>query len=463
MKKQVIYLVCATALLSSCHIYKTYDRPEDIRTSGLYRDPASPNDTLVSDTASFGNLPWRQVFTDPQLQVLIEQGLAQNTDLQTAALKVKEAQAPLIAAKLAFAPTLALSPQGTISSFNHNAATKTYSLPVTASWELDLFGNLLNLKRNAQVTLEQTKAYRQAVQTQIIANIANMYYTLLMLDRQLEITKGTADILKRNTETMQAMKDAAMYNINSAGVEQSRAAYAQVEASIPGIEQGIRETENALSTLLAEAPQTIKRGRIEDQVLPSEFSVGIPLQLLSNRPDVRAAEMSLAGTFYNTNIARSNFYPKITLSGSAGWTNSGGGKILNPGNLLASVVGSLTQPLFYNGANIARLKIAKAQQEEAKLGFQQTVLNAGSEVSNALSLYYTTSEKVKSRQVQVNSSKKASEDTKELFKLGTSTYLEVLSADQSYLSAQLSQVSDSFDRMQAVVSLYQALGGGREN
>ena len=463
MKKQVIYLVCATALLSSCHIYKTYDRPEDIRTSGLYRDPASPNDTLVSDTASFGNLPWREVFTDPQLQVLIEQGLAQNTDLQTAALKVKEAQAPLIAAKLAFAPTLALSPQGTISSFNHNAATKTYSLPVTASWELDLFGNLLNTKRNAQTTLEQMKAYRQAVQTQIIANVANMYYTLLMLDRQLEITKSTADILKRNTETMQAMKDAAMYNINSAGVEQSRAAYAQVEASIPGIEQSIRETENALSTLLAEAPQSIKRGRIENQVLPSEFSVGIPLQLLSNRPDVRAAEMSLAGTFYNTNIARSNFYPKITLSGSLGWTNSGGGQILNPAHLLASVVGSLTQPLFYNGANIARLKIAKAQQEEAKLGFQQTVLNAGSEVSNALSLYYTTSQKVESRQIQVKSAQKASEDTKELFKLGTSTYLEVLSAEQSYLSAQLSQVSDSFDRMQAVVSLYQALGGGREN
>lgn len=463
MKKQVIFLVCATALLSSCHIYKTYDRPEDIRTSGLYRDPASPNDTLVSDTTSFGNLPWRQVFTDPQLQVLIEQGLAQNTDLLTAALKVKEAQAPLLVAKLAFAPSLALSPQGTISSFNHNAATKTYSLPVTASWEIDLFGNLLNTKRNVQVTLEQTKAYRQAVQTQIIANIANMYYTLLMLDRQLEITKGTADILKRNTETMQAMKDAAMYNINSAGVEQSRSAYAQVQASIPGIEQSIRETENALSTLLAEAPRTIKRQRIEDQILPSEFSVGIPLQLLSNRPDVRAAEMSLAGTFYNTNIARSNFYPKITLSGSAGWTNSAGASVLNPAHLLASVVGSLTQPLFYNGTNIARLKIAKAQQEEAKLGFQQTVLNAGSEVSNALSLYYTTNQKAESRQIQVNSAQKASQDTKELFKLGTSTYLEVLSAEQSYLSAQLSQVSDSFDRMQAVVSLYQALGGGREN
>lgn len=463
MKKQIIYMLCATALLSSCHIYKSYDRPKDIETAGLYRDPVAENDTLVSDTANFGNLPWRTVFTDPQLQSLIELGLKQNTDLQSAALRVKEAQAPLLAAKLAFAPSLALSPQGTISSFNHNAATKTYSLPVTASWELSIFGGLLNQKRGAEVNVKQMQAYRQAVQTQIIANIANMYYTLLMLDRQLQISRETADILKRNTETMEALKEGAIYGINSTGVEQSRAAYAQVLSSLPDIEQSIREVENSLSTLLGETPRSIRRSTIEQQVLPSEFSVGIPLQLLSNRPDIKVAEMALAACYYNTNVARSNFYPKITLSGSAGWTNSAGAAIINPGKFLASALGSLTQPLFYNGANIAKLRIAKAQEAEAKLAFQQSLLNAGSEISTALSLYQNTCAKVESRQVQVNSSKKAAEDTKELFNLGTSTYLEVLSAQQSYLSAQLSQVSDSFDRMQAVVSLYQALGGGRED
>ena len=173
--------------------------------------------------------------------------------------------------------------------------------------------------------------------------------------------------------------------------------------------------------------------------------------------------MSLASAYYNTNSARSAFYPQITLSGSAGWTNSAGSAIINPGKFLATAIGSLTQPLFYHGANIAKLKMAKAQEEQAKLSFQQTLLNAGSEVSNALSLYQKTSEKVESRQMQVESAKKASEDTKELFNLGTSTYLEVLSAQQSYLSAQISQVSDCFDKMQAVVSLYQALGGGRED
>ena len=462
MKKQILYMLCATALLSSCHIYKSYDRPEDITTSGLYRDPIAENDTLVSDTTNFGNLPWREVFTDPQLQSLIEAGLKQNTDLLTAAQNVKAAEASLLSARLAYAPSLGLSPQGTISSFDKNAATKTYSLPVTASWQVDLFGQLLNSKRNAQVTLKQTKAYRQAVQTQVISNIANMYYTLMMLDRQLEITKSTAEILKKNAETMEAMKDAAMYNINSTGVEQSKAAYAQVLASIPDIEQSIRETENALSTFLGEAPHAIKRGTLEAQVLPTELSAGVPIQLLSNRPDVKAAEMALASCYYNTNSARAAFYPQITLSGSAGWTNSAGSAIINPGKLLASAIGSLTQPLFYRGANIARLKQAKAQEEQSKIQFQTTLLKAGNEVSNALYQYQMTSEKAISREIQVNSARKAAEDTKELFNLGTSTYLEVLSAEQSYLSAQTSEVSDTFDRMQAVISLYQALGGGRK-
>ncbi len=229
MKKQILYMVCATALLSSCHIYKSYDRPEDITTSGLYRDPIAENDTLVSDTTNFGNLPWREVFTDPQLQSLIEAGLKQNTDLLTAAQNVKKAaEASLLSARLAYAPSLGLSPQGTISSFDKNAATKTYSLPVTPRLASRLVRAVAELQTECSGHFKaDEKAYRQAVQTQVISNIANMYYTLMMLDRQLEITKSTAEILKKNAETMEAMKDAAMYNINSTGVEQSKAAYAQ--------------------------------------------------------------------------------------------------------------------------------------------------------------------------------------------------------------------------------------------
>ena len=454
--------MCATALLSSCHIYKSYDRPEDITTAGLYRDTVAGGDTLVADTANFGNLPWREVFTDPKLQALIEQALTSSPDIRTAALKVKEAQAPLLASKLAFIPALTLSPQGTVSSWDKGKATQTYSLPVTASWQIDLFGQLLNLKRQAQATLEQTKAYEQNTRVQLIANTANLYYTLLMLDRQLEITEGTAEILKKNTETMEAMKESGIYNTTEAAVEQSRAAYAQVQASLPDIRTSIREIENSLCLLLGEPAHAIERGILEEQQLPSDFSAGIPLQLLSNRPDVKAAEQALASAYYNTNVARSNFYPRITLSGSAGWTNSAGAAFVNPAKLLASAVASLTQPIFQNGANIAKLKIAKAQQEEAQIQFQTTLLNAGNEVSNALGQYQACSQKVEARNMEVNSAKNAADYTKDLFNLGTSTYLEVLSAQQSYLSAQLSEVSDTFSRMQAVISLYQALGGGRE-
>ena len=386
--------------------------------------------------------------------------MTNNADLRSAALTVKQAQAALMSARLAYAPMLALSPQGTVSSFDKGKATQTYSLPVTASWQIDLFGQLLNPKRKAQVSLKQTQFYEQAVQTQVIANVANMYYTLLMLDRQLQISESTCDILKRNLETVEAMKEAAM--ANNAAVEQSRTAYAQVLASLPDIRQSIRETENALCLMLNQPAQSIARGTLEQQQLPAEFSTGIPLQLLSNRPDVKAAEMSLAASYYDTNSARAAFYPQITLSGSAGWTNSAGSAIINPGKLLASAIGSLTQPLFYRGANIARLKQAKAQEEQAKIQFQTTLLKAGNEVSNALYQYQMTSDKAISREIQVNSARKAAEDTKELFNLGTSTYLEVLSAEQSYLSAQLSEVADTFDRMQSVISLYQALGGGRE-
>mgnify|MGYP001027880058 CR=1 FL=1 len=457
--KKIITLMCAVALLSSCHIYKSYDRPEDITVAGLYRDTLAGGDTLAADTANFGNLPWKEVFTDTRLQALIGQALANNANLRSAALNVKQAQAALMSARLAYAPTLALSPQGTVTSWDKGKATQTYSLPVTASWQIDLFGQLLNPKRKAQVSLKQTQFYEQAVQTQVIANVANMYYTLLMLDRQLQISEATCDILKRNLETVEAMKDAAM--ATSAAVEQSRTAYAQVMASLPDIRQSIRETENALCLMLNQPAQSIARGTLEEQQLPSEFATGVPLQLLSNRPDVKAAEMSLAACYYDTNSARAAFYPQITLSGSAGWTNNYGA-IFNPGKLLASAIGSLTQPLFYRGANIARLKQAKAQEEQAKIQFQTTLLQAGNEVSNALYQYQTASDKAVSRRIQVNSSRKAAEDTKELFNLGTSTYLEVLSAEQSYLSAQLSEVADTFDRMQSVISLYQALGGGRE-
>ena len=467
MKKQIIYVVVASALLSSCNIYKSYKRPDDIKIDGLFRDTASVSLTggygeTDGDTATIASLPWREVFTDPQLQILIEQGLASNTDLQSAQLSVKQAEASLMSSKLAFLPSFAFAPQGTISSFDQSKASQTYQLPITASWQIDLFGDLLNAKRGAKASLLQSKAYKQAVQTQLVAAIANYYYTLLMLDEQLAITQETAVKWEENVATMKAMKDAAM--TNEAAVTQSEATYYSVLASIPELKQTIRETENNLCVLLGQAPQAISRGTLASQQMPAYVSAGVPLQLLANRPDVKAAEMALATAYYATNRARSAFYPLVNITGSIGWTNSAGGAIVNPGKLLASVVGSITQPLFQRGSLIAQLKITKAQQEQAKLSFQQALLNAGNEVSNALFQYQTNLEKETIRRQQVEALEKSVDFTTDLFKSGTegTSYLEIITAEQSLLSARLSEVSDTFSKIQAVVNLYQAVGGGQE-
>ena len=449
----------ATLLLGSCGLYNKYERP-DVNTAGLVRDTASVTDTLaVSDTTSFGNLPWREVFTDPQLQALIEQGLENNVDLLNAALNVKMVEAQLTAAKLAFVPSFTFSPQGTLTSWDGSKTTKTYSLPVQASWSLDLFGNLLSQKRSAQTALLATKDYQLVVKTQVISNIANMYYTLLMLDRQLELVNEMAGITKETWDMMKGLKELGV-GYRSTSVQSAEANYYSVLAQAADLKRQIRETENSLSLMLGQSAQAIKRGRLENQSLPSEFSTGIALNMLNNRPDVHYAEMTLAQCFYNTQTARSKFYPNITISGSGAFTNSSGAGIVNPGKWLLSAVGSLVQPIFMNGQLIAGLKVAKAEQEQAYNTWQNAVLKAGNEVSNALVLYNTSDEKSRLEEKQVAALRKTVEDTKELFASSNSNYLEVITAQTSLLNAELTKVADDFYKMQAVVNLYQALGGG---
>ena len=457
--KKLLTIMSATLLLGSCGLYNKYERP-DVNATGLVRDTVSATDTLaVSDTTSFGNLPWREVFTDPQLQALIEQGLENNVDLLNAALNVKMVQAQLTAAKLAFVPSFTFSPQGTLTSWDGSKTTKTYSLPVQASWSLDLFGNLLSQKRSAQTALLATKDYQLVVKTQVISNIANMYYTLLMLDRQLEIVNEMAGITKDTWDMMKGLKELRV-GYRSTSVQSAEANYYSVLAQAADLKRQIRETENSLSLMLGQSAQAIKRGRLEDQNLPTKFSTGIPLQMLNNRPDVHYAEMTLAQCFYNTQTARSRFYPSITISGSGAFTNSSGMGIVNPGKWLLSAVGSLVQPLFMNGQLIAGLKVAKAEQEQAYNTWQNAVLMAGNEVSNALVLYNSSDEKSRLEEKQVAALRKTVEDTKELYSSSNSNYLEVITAQTTLLNAELTKVADDFYKMQAVVNLYQALGGG---
>ena len=460
MKKQIIGVMCVAAMMSSCHIYKAYDRPEAITTSGIYRDPASATDTLASDTTNMGNLPWKEVFRDAKLQALIEEGLNNNVDVQAAALRVKEAKVMLTSAKLSYLPSINIAPQGTATSMDDGNYVKAYTLPAVASWEFDLFGKILNSKRGQKVAYQKSQYSQQAVRSSIICGIANIYYSLLMLDRQVAITTETSDIYKENVRVMEAMKTAGM--TTEAGVAQMRAASNQVDASLIDLKRQVRETENSLAILLGRTPQTIERTTLDEQVMPEKLMAGVPLQLLENRPDVKMAEMTLAAAYYSTNQARAAFYPGLTITGTAGWTNGSNISVSNPGVFLMQAMASLAQPIFNKGKLIANLKVTKAEEKIAQMNYQQTILKAGKEVSDALFLFDCQNKKLENDKVRVEQLNKAVIATKALFQSASATYLEVLTSQQSLLSAQLSEVADNFQRIQAVINLYSAVGGGRE-
>lgn len=459
--KKILTIAAASLMMASCGLYSKYERPDEVNTKGLIRDLTSDADTLVTNSDdNFGNLPWREVFTDPQLQSLIEKALENNADLRNAALNVKMMQTMLTVSKLAFLPSVAIAPQGTISQVQMDGASvnKTYQLPVSASWTIDLFGNLLSQKRSAQMKLLATKDYQVVVQTNIICGVANLYYTLMMLDEQLRIVTDMEGLTKETWDMMKLQME--LGRARSTSVQSAEASYYSVQAQKATIKQQIREMENSMSLLLNEPGHQITRGEFYNQSLPSQFATGVGLQLLSNRADVHAAEMSLAQCFYDTETARSRFYPNITISGNAMFTNSLGGQVVNPGKWILSAVGQLTQPIFQHGQIVAGLKVAKAQQEQALNTFQQTILKAGNEVSNALIAYNTCDEKSQLDAKMVKIYEQNVEDTKQLYTSKGSSYLEVIQAQSGLLNARISKVTDDFNKMQAVVNLYQALGGG---
>lgn len=441
--------------LSGCHIYKAYQRPEAIMPDSLYRQSEVAAD---ADSVSLASLSWRQLFTDPMLQDLIETGLENNTDLNIARLKVEEAEAMLMTSRLSYLPSVTLSPQGSVSGLAGEKATKTYNLAASAEWEIDVFGKVLNAKRGAKAVLEQSEAYRQAVQTQLVATIANSYYSLLMLDKQLDITRQTAETWRENVHAMEVLKRAGQ--TTEMAVAQTRASQLSAEASVLSLERQINEMENSLSVLLGMTPQKIERSTLDSQEFPDSLSVGVPLQLLSRRPDVKQSEAELAAAYYATNIARAAFYPSITLSGSAGWTNSAGAAVLNPAQWLLSAVGSIVEPLFNKGQNMANLKVAKAQQEEALLSFRQSLLDAGAEVNNALTQWQTARARIVLDEQQSESLRSALRSSELLMRHSSQNYLEVLTARQTLLQAELNATADRFDEIQGVINLYHALGGG---
>ncbi|MFI3266501.1 MAG: efflux transporter outer membrane subunit [Rikenellaceae bacterium] len=456
--KEIKYITCSlwvALTMSSCGIYSKYQRSSDVET--LTDDLYKYSQATASDT-SIASLSWRELFTDPALQSLIEQALAQNTDLNVAQLNVEQAEIALSTARKAFLPSLWLEPQGSISSFN-GVTSKTYNVSFTSSWEIDVFGKLRNAKEQNKALLEQSEAYAQAVQTSLIATIAQSYYSLLMLDEQLKISEETRENWEKNIRVMNAMKSAG--RINETSVLQSEASSIALNSSIVTLKEQIAVLENSLSLLLAQPTTHIERGYILSIEFSDKLSTGLPIELLSNRPDVRMAESYLAEMFYATAEARSSLYPSLTLSGSAGYTNSSG-VVTNPGDILYNLAGSILQPIFNRGALKAQLKISKSQQEQALLQFKQSILDAGAEVNNAISELQSSRERLQYGEHQIAVLEKTVTKTELLMRHGSSTTLDVLVAQLSLLQAQLSFSTEKYNQTQGVINLYRALGGGEE-
>lgn len=457
-----ILMVVAATLLSAC-VTKKYERPTTLSTDKLFRDQAA------ADSTNLANMPWQSVFKDPKLSALIQKGLDQNLNLKNAIENIVQARASLRESKLAYYPTLNLDANLTRTKqseaglnfpagININTLTTTYKLGLSTSWEADIWGKLSSSKRAAFASYLATDAAKQAIQTQLIADIANNYFLLLSYDKSLEITQQTLEARVKNVETIKALKEGAI--VTGAAVVQSEANRYAAEVLIPDIKQSIRETENALNILLGQAPGPIDRGILGEQQTPESLAIGLPSQLLQNRPDVRQAEFNFRVAFENTNLAKTYFYPSLTLTASGGFSNL---ELKNffDNSIFYSIIGGLTQPLFNKGINKARLTTAQSQQLQALNSFQQSLLVAGQEVSNAMYSYQMAVEKQDSRQKQIESLQKAVDFTQQLLEYSSATnYTDVLTSEQNLLSAQLNGINDNLQKLQALVDLYRALGGG---
>ena len=435
---------------------RNYERPTDIRTDGLYGSAQVGN-----SEQGLGAKAWREFFTDPQLQALIERGLSQNLSMRQLDLQIQEAQEYLRCSKLAYIPSLAIAPQGQLSSFDWSKPLKFYTVPLSASWQIGSFGQLRNAKKTAEVGVEQTRVAQQAVQQALVANIANIYYSLCMLDAQLAISEQTAKNWRESVELTRKLMAAG--RSNKAAVAQSEANCFNVEANLLDISQSIIEAENAMCTILGEAPHHIERSSLSSFQAPTAIETGIPLALLQNRPDVRQAELQLASKFYAVNSAKASFYPALTLSGTLGFTNNGSSIELNPGKWLWNALGQLAQPIFQNGRLRAQKRVAEMQQEEAKMAFQQSLVAAGNEVNTALVKLQTAQGKRQFIDGQIRALNDAVQATEALYKDNVSrqvNYLNVLTAQTGLLSAQLGQLANQYAVISATIELYQALGGG---
>lgn len=456
--KLIVAGALSVTMLSSCHIYKKFEMPQEDPATAEYARVAAE----TPDSTAYGNLQWQQVFTDPLLQDFISRALANNVNLDNARLNIDIARANLLGAKLSYLPSVALNPNGAGAKYNLPGAsmTWTYTIPMAASWEIDVFGKILNNKRAAEVNVELQSDYAQAVRSQIIGGVASCYYSIATIESQLELSRQTSEVWAKSVQTMRDFKEAG--RVTEAAVVQSEAQYYSILASITDLETALRQANNSMSLLLNEQPQTYAIPADARLDVPAILRDGIALREIAQRPDVRVAEKNLAAAYYNTNLARAAFYPGLTISAQGGFTNLLGSFIKNPGDWFIQLAGQLTAPLFARGQNIARLKGAKVQQEQSMNNFKYALLNAAAEIDNALVSLANNTTKAEMLAKQEESLQKAVDYTNLLMAHDqNTTYLEVLTAQSSLLQAQMERLSTELSRQTDLITLYQALGGGR--
>ena len=455
--KYLLFISLIALITGACNVTRPY-RPPSVNTTGLFRDAS------VADTNTIANLPYSQVFTDTILQSLIAEGISRNLNLQIAFTRIQQAQSYYLQSGAAFFPTLNSNAQvtesklSTVQGFGIRTSATQFQLGLTSSWEANIWGRLTSARRASLASLLQSEAAARAVQTGIVASIANYYYSLLALDQQLAITQQTVNNWDTTVQTMMALKEAAV--VTGAAVVQSQASRYAAEVTIPDLKRNIRETENALSIVLGRPPGSIARTNIDVQAPVTLLQTGVPAQLLANRPDVQEAENNFRYSFEQVNIARASFYPTLVISGSGGLSSLALKTFFSSGSVFASIAAGLTEPIFNQRLNRTRLEVSRAQQQEALLSFQNTLLTAGQEVSNALDMYTTALDKMTVRANELNALQKSVEYSQELLRYGSANYTEVITARQSLLGAQLGRVNDRLQQLQAVVDLYSALGGG---
>ena len=471
MKIKNIILVAAVGMtLTGCGIYNKYEQKTPTPSDAFDTDESIQ---AATGETSIAQMSWHEFFTDPLLQQLIEQALANNTDLNSARIAVEKSEASLKAAKMAYLPSLYFAPQGTLAKFDDNPWSKTYNLPLQLSIDVDVFGSITNKKRAAKAVLLQAQMQEEAIRANLVSTTAQQYFMLQVLDRQLEILTQTESLWNESLETEKALwENGKAY---STAVNQMEASYLSVKTQIADTRRNIRAVENAICRLLAITPQSINRqqwgqsilhhaeaqGDTDQKMFDNKYlHLGVPAMMLENRPDIRMANHAMEEAFYNTQAARAAFFPSITLTGSAGWTNSGGGIVVDPGKLLLSFVGQLTQPIFARGQLKANLKINKLTQEDLQKKYVQTVIDAGNQVNEAMADCMTAREKHNYFHRQVEVLREAYTGTHELMDNGKASYLEVLTAQESLLDAQLGEAMNMYDAAQAVIALYIALGGG---